>query len=141
MTAKQGIKFMTRTLASLSGAIALLALAACGGPPVEQDSAERVVARPPAQLCAKAKEAVGTLTKSGALVLDAPAEGTISEQVWLGMGTARQDQFAQLLAFNAACAADQPTAEQQIMLRGDTGVVLTNRIVETSPDTASLLAD
>ncbi len=132
---------MTRTLASWGGAIALLTLAACGGPPAEEESAARTVAPPPAKLCAKAKEAVETLTQSGALVLDAPAEGTISEQVWLGMGAAGQDQFAQLLAFNAACAADQPAAEQQIMLRGDTGLVLTNRIVEISPDAADLLAD
>lgn len=129
-----------RTLASLGGALALLALAACGGETAPQETA-RTVAPPPAKLCAKAKEAVATLTKSGALVLDGPAEGTISEQIWLGMGAAGQDQFAQLLAFNAACASAAPTAEQQIMLRGESGMVLTNRIVETSPDAASLLAE
>ena len=118
----------------------LLLLSACevAGPPAEQ--------RPqgvklPESVCKKFREGLETLKKQAGIDVDEKGEATVTELGWFGMNPAQRDQFAQLLAFNAACRSGQPSAEQRVLVRSETGVVLMDRIVETKVDMSELLGD
>jgi hypothetical protein len=116
----------------------LLMLAACDGAPPPPEAP--LVPVPP-EACAKVKEALDTLQGHGALVYTDKGEATIDQQAWLTMGERAREQFAQALGFHAACSHPTPTAEQNIIVRSETGATLMERIIETQTDIGQLLKE
>ena len=119
-------------------ALALAALAACDEPAVPVgDSA--AFAPPPAQVCKEAEEGLAQLRDTAALDISKLPEATVEQGLWLRMGPDGREQFARLLAYGAACAADDPPPEQQVLIRNEFGAVLMDRIVQTGVDMSAAL--
>lgn len=122
-------------------AIALTAflLTGCGDAPAGSLPEEKAYAPPPRQVCAKTGEAIAQLKGRRGIELGAPGEAIVEEAVWLGMGEAGRDQFAQLLAHGVACGQKDPPSEQQVTVRSPYGAVLMQRVVQTGIDLSGAL--
>lgn len=121
-----------------SGTTALLCLvlSAC----FEAPTAQRKAARLPDQVCKQARQAIEKLGE-GAFQLTKPGEAVMPDQAWLELPPEARDQLAQLIGYDAACRASEPSLEQTVVIRSEVGRVITERTVETNPDLSTLLKD
>ena len=93
----------------------------------------------PDKMCQDAKTALDALRKAAAIEYNDQGEATIGQEVWLPMKPEQRDQLAVALAVNASCAAGQTSSDQRILIRGDSGMVLMDRIVSTTPNLMDLV--
>jgi hypothetical protein len=118
---------MTRPISN-AAVLLLLALAGC-----EPDSAERPLATAlPKEVCDQAQQALSGATRTGGVVLTSPIEALIAHEAWLQMPTDSRDALAQAMGISATCAGGTPKLQQEVVIRSETGIVLTRRVVETS---------
>jgi hypothetical protein len=106
-------------------------LAACGSQNVAQEP-NLPVARLPAQTCNQAKGGLEKLKESGGLTYTGQGEATLDEEAWMRLDEGAREQLVQLVAYDAACKAPVPPAEQSATVRNEAGRVLSQRVVETS---------
>jgi hypothetical protein len=106
----------------------LIVLPACEPEPAPP----RVASALPGKVCADARAAVKAAAESNALILNSPVEAMIMHEAWLGMPQAHRDALAQAMGIAATCAEGRPRLEQEVVIRSDTGIVLSRRVVETS---------
>lgn len=99
------------------------------------------VARLPAQVCSQARDGLEKLKESGGLTYSGQGEATLEEEAWLRLDGPARDQLVQLLAYDAACKAAVPPAEQTATVRNETGRVLAERVVETSADLSGMVQE
>ena len=121
----------------LSPLLLLATLAACDG----QHAAEEPklpVARLPAQTCNQARDGLEKLKESGGLTYNGGGEATLEEEAWMRLDERAREQLVQLVAYDAACKAPVPPAEQSATVRNEAGRVLSQRVVETSADLSGL---
>jgi hypothetical protein len=110
-------------------ALAIL-VALCG---CEPDVPQRPVASAlPKKVCDEAREAMTGATKTGGLILDSPVEGIIAHEAWLPMPEDHRDALTRTMGIAATCAEGIPRLEQEVVIRSETGMVLTRRVVQTS---------
>ena len=93
--------------------------------------------RLPKEVCDQVTAGMEKLKQSGVDQVK-PGEITMVEQAWLELPAAQRDQMVQLIAFDAACRADQPSAEQTVVVRSEYGRPMAQRIVTTSADLSDL---
>ena len=120
------------------GAILLsaLLLAACD---VAGEQAKPRAPEPlPQEVCAKAKEAIDTAVRGGALTLNTPTDAVIPQEAWLQMKPAGRDSLLTAMALAATCAG-APRLEQEVTVHSETGTVLGRRVVQTSYSVADAL--
>jgi hypothetical protein len=110
---------------ALVATIALLAGCDQAAPP-------KVATALPKKVCEDAQAAVTQATKSGAVVVNSPVEVMIAQESWLPMPEAQRDGLTRALGIAATCAGGVPKLEQEVVVRSDTGMVLTRRIIQTS---------
>jgi len=119
----------------------LLLLAACGSQPrsgQESEEASAVpAAPPPPELCEQARKALVELGAKGAIDYDDRGGATVPQEIWMGMGE-KHGAFAQMLALHAACAHPDGSAERQVVIRNESGVVLLENTVPTNIGIGSL---
>lgn len=113
------------------GIAAITLLLSCDGAAPRQSAAGMPL---PQARCAEAKTALDALTGAGRLELAASGEATVEEAVWLQLGGSEKDSLAGALAIQAACAAEQPPVEQQVVIRSEYGDVLLRRVVPVSAE-------
>ena len=111
---------------SLIGALALLTACDPVAPP------KPVATALPAQVCKEAQAAVAEATKSSAIVLSTPLEATMAHESWLPMPEAQRDGLTRAIGIAATCAEGTPKLEQEVVIRSETGMILTRRVVATS---------
>jgi hypothetical protein len=70
--------------------------------------------------------------KGNAIILSSPVEATIAQETWLPISEAQRDGLTRAMAIAAVCAEGTPKLEQEIVIRSETGMILTRRIVQTS---------
>ena len=119
------------TIRHLSPFLLLASLAACDG----QNAAEEPklpVARLPAQTCNQAQAGLEKLKESGGLTYTGQGEATLDEEAWMRLDERAREELVQLVAYDAACKAAVPPAEQSATVRNEAGRVLSQRVVETS---------
>ncbi len=92
--------------------------------------------RPPAtalpkKICDDAQAAMKEATKSGALILNSPVEAMISQEAWLPLPEAQRDGLTRAMGVAATCAGG-PQHQQEVVIRSETGTILTRRTIETS---------
>lgn len=117
---------------------AALLASACWQQPAEQPD-QRALAPLPKGVCDKARAALADLKGKVGLEITAPAQAIVEQDVWLTLGTNGRHQLAQLLAFDAACAAEAAPREQEVTIHNQFGTVLTRRVVETGVDMSQFL--
>ena len=125
---------------SFSPLLLLAALAACDG----QNAAEEPklpVARLPAQTCNLAQAGLEKLKESGGLTYTGEGEATLEEEAWMRLDERAREQLVQLVAYDAACKAAVPPAEQSAIVRNEAGRVLSQRVVDTSADLSGLVGE
>jgi hypothetical protein len=98
----------------------------------EPEPPQRVASALPRQICDQAQEAVAGATKTGALILKSPVEGVVAHEAWLPMREPDRDGLTRAMGVAATCAEGTPRLQQEVVIRSETGLVLTRRIVETS---------
>lgn len=86
----------------------------------------------PKKICDDAKAAVNEATKGGAVILNSPVEAVISQEAWLPLPEAQRDGLTRAMGIAATCAGGTPRHEQEVVIRSETGTVLTRRVIETS---------
>ena len=118
-------------------AVAAALLAGCQ----QQPEAPPPAARLPAKVCDNARQGLERLSGTGTFEYKANGEATIDQATWLSLSPHDRDQLGQVLAFHAACGADEPPREQIVTIRSEYGMVLTRRVVETSADLSRILQD
>jgi hypothetical protein len=110
----------------------VLLLAACGSQPGSSGQASNAqsgqaggipAAAPPAQLCEQARKILEQLGAKGAIDYDDQGTATVPQEIWMGMAE-QHSQFAQTLALHAACAHPDGSAERNVVIRNESGVVL-----------------
>ena len=115
----------------LSPVLLLASLGACD----RQNAAEEPklpVARLPAQTCNQAREGLEKLKDSGGLTYTGQGDATLDEETWMRLDERAREQLVELVAYDAACKAPVPPAEQSATVRNDAGRVLSQRVVETN---------
>ncbi len=117
--------------------VALLAASACQAQP----EPEVPVARLPDEVCSQVRGEVARQKAAGGLQFKPGAEATIEEAAWLQMSQTTRDQILRLVAFDAACASEQPSAEQTATIRSEYGRVLAQQVVTTSADITTVLGE
>ncbi len=120
-----------------SAALAVLTLSACEEAPRPTGP----IARPPAELCAQARESLEKISAGGMFEYNQAGEATIEEAAWLPMNGGQREALGQALAFHAACSAKEQTRERTIVIRNEGGRVLTQRVVETAVDISKALEE
>jgi hypothetical protein len=80
----------------------------------------------------EAQTAVTQATKGNAIILSSPVEAMIAQESWLPMPEAQRDGLTRAMAIAAVCAEGIPKHEQEIVIRSESGMVLTRRTVQTS---------
>jgi len=88
----------------------------------------------PEKACAEAAQSLKTLAQSGAVEPDGLGNATIETALWLQMDADSKDSFASALALAAACKADVPPLEQQVVITSEWGDVLMRRVVQVSTE-------
>jgi hypothetical protein len=117
----------------------LILLAACGSKPQAQPDAK---APPlPSQLCDQTRDGLEKLRVKGALDYDEGGAATIPQAAWMTMGSAEHGSLAQMLAFHAACAQPDGSAQRHVLIRNESGVVLMESDVSTKFGLGSLEED
>ncbi len=119
--------------------LALVLLAACGDQPAGQQPDQRVMAPLPKAVCDKARAALAQLKGRVGMEITGPAQAIVEQDIWLNLGIGGRDQLAQLLAFDAACAAPAAPPEQEVTVQNQFGTVLMRRVVETGVDMSQFL--
>jgi len=109
-----------------------LATAACGDL-AETNPDAPVAARLPPAICARTAAELKKLAEGG-LQVGPKGEARLEEAAWLVIPQAQRDQLMQLLAFDAACAAPEPSLEQTATVRNEVGRVLAQQVVSTTAD-------
>jgi hypothetical protein len=132
---------MTRSAWAGAAALILSALAGCGQQPSSEANDSAGLMPLPEKVCNDARQGLEKIGKSGGLEYSDKGEATIGEDAWLRLPENAREQIAQLLAFHAACAAEQPPREQSVVIRSEFGRVLTQRVVETGADLSGLLEE
>ena len=112
----------------------LLALAAACDPAPPPPAATEQSRPLPPEVCAQVREGLDKLKGQGAAEIDDKGNVLIEEQVWMAMPPATRDQLIRLVAFHAACALPEGATEQEVIVRGESGQVLSRRTIETSID-------
>lgn len=95
----------------------------------------------PAEACQQVKSALEKVSEGGAFDYTDGGEATMEQAAWLQLEAAQKEQLEKLLALHKACGSKKPAREQEIVIRNETGMVVTQRIVETSPDLSGLVGD
>jgi hypothetical protein len=132
---------MVDTFTTRLGLIAgVLVLAACDSAP-EQPAGAATLASLPPNLCARAKEELQRIAKTAVFEHEGKGHATIDETIWLQFGKSGQDQLAQTMAIDAACASSPVPREQQVVIRGTDGRTLMSRIIEVAPDLGDFLEE
>jgi len=98
------------------------------------------VSAPPAQLCAKAADALKQIGAKGAIDYDDQGSATIPQDLWMAMGD-KHASFAQTLALHAACTHPDGKAERKVVIRNESGVILMEAMVPTTVDLGTLGAE
>lgn len=117
-------------------ALLCLVLSACFDVPSTPKKAMRL----PDQVCSQVREAIEKLDE-GTFQLTKPGEAVMPDQAWLELPPEARNQLAQLIGYDAACRASEPSLEQTVVIRSEVGRVITERTVETNPDLSTLLKD
>lgn len=115
----------------------LIFLASCNEPEALPEMT-REVSPPPAQLCEQARQGLSEVRNQGGLVTTA-GENVMEQQTWLQIGPQQQEQLVQALAVEQACASDEGTAEQEVVIRNEGGMVIVRRTVSLTADAGSFL--
>jgi hypothetical protein len=110
----------------------LLLLAACSSEPEADPADDMPGAPPPPQLCEQSRKALEAIGAKAGIDYDDRGEGIVAQEAWLRMQAAQRSQFAQLLAFHAACAHPDGAGERRIVIRNEWGNVVVERIVPTA---------
>jgi hypothetical protein len=125
---------MVRVRSQAVAAGALLALlAGCDFAP-EPPEAPPMLGQLPKALCAQAAESLAKAGAGGGFEHDGRGAATITEDAWIVMGAAGQDNLTRTLAVDAACKAGTVPREQQVFVRSEEGRTLSSRIVEIAPN-------
>ena len=82
----------------------------------------------------KANKALVQLKAKSAIDYDGKGEAVIMQDAWMRMSASEHSQLARLLAFNAACASPDGTAERQVRIRNETGTILLENMVPITVD-------
>jgi hypothetical protein len=106
----------------------LLLLPACEAEPQQRPAPTAL----PKKICDDAQAAVDQATKSGALVLTSPVEAMIAQESWLPIPEAQRDGLTRAMGIVATCKGGAPKHEQEVVIRNETGMILTRRIIPTS---------
>jgi hypothetical protein len=131
---------MFNSIGARFGAVgALVLLASCNAP--EEPAATPTLASLPPEVCARAGQELQRLAGTAVFEPGAKGSGTIEEAAWLQLGKGGQDQLAQTLALDAACAASEMPREQQIVIRAADGRTLMSRVIEIVPDLGDFLEE
>ncbi len=109
-----------------------VALAGCGDL-AGSDPDVPIAARLPASICARTAAELKKLADGG-LQVGPKGEARLEEAAWLAIPQAQRDQLLQLLAFDAACAAPEPSLEQTATVRNEVGRILAQQVVTTTAD-------
>ena len=109
-------------------AVILASLSGCEPQPEEAPVAVAL----PKEVCDQAQEALKGASQTGGVVLSSPVEGMIAHEVWLRMSPESRDGLAQAMGIAATCGEGAPRLQQEVVIRSETGMVLTRRFVETS---------
>jgi hypothetical protein len=126
------------SISRISPLLLIIGLAACGQGGADQNALVPV-ARLPDQLCQQATQGMEQLKQSGGFVSSTPGEATLDEEVWMRMDEGQREQMLKLVAYDAACKAEEPAREQSAVIRSEYGRVLSERVVETSADLSQIL--
>ena len=127
---------MSLRLSTIAGATALL-LAGC----YEAPPTPKTTARLPEEVCKQAREGLEKLSEGSPFELLKPGEAMMPDQAWLELVPEARNQLAQLIGYDAACRASEASAEQTVVIRSETGRLITQRVVPTSADLSTLLKD
>ena len=128
------------TFRRYSPLLLLASLAACDGQNAMEEP-KLPVARLPAQTCNQAQVGLEKLKGSGGLTYDGQGEATLDEEAWMRLDERAREQLVQLVAYDAACKAKVPPAEQSATVRNEVGRVLSQRVVETSANLPGLIGE
>ena len=128
------------TFRHYSPLLLLAALAACDSQSALEEP-KLPVARLPAQTCNQAQAGLEKLKQSGGLTYNGQGEATLDEEAWMRLDERAREQLMQLVAYDAACKAAVPPAEQSATVRNEAGRVLSQRVVETSANLPGLIGE
>ena len=122
--------------AGVAGLAALL-LAGCEEQPelVVNTSA---AAKPPEQACTQVRQGIETLRADAGLETDGKGGATIMEEAWLKLDPGAKEQMIQLVGYDAACRAAEPSSEQNVTIRSEYGRPMVQQVVETGTDFSRL---
>ena len=109
-----------------------LALAACRAEPPPEP--EREARRPPEPACERARASLQRRSRDGTFLFEENGTAMIDRNDWLRLDEGGRDRLVERLAVVVGCAAATPQREVEIVIRGETGDVLTRRRVVPSTD-------
>jgi hypothetical protein len=120
------------------GSIALAAmLAGCDQEPELTVNAAGPM-KPPEQVCAQARQAMEKLESEAGLQSDGKGGATIMEEAWLRLDPRAKEQMIELVGYDSACRASQPSREQNVTIRSEYGRPMVQQVVETGTDFSRL---
>ena len=110
----------------------LVALPACRAEPPAPP--EREARRPPEPACDSARASLTRRSRDGTVLFEENGAAMVGREDWIRMSEASRDQLIERLAVLAGCTAATPQREVEIVVRSETGDVLTRRHVVPSTD-------
>ena len=94
--------------------------------------------KPPEQVCAQARQAMEKLDSEAGLQSDGKGGATIMEEAWLKLDGGAKEQMIQLVGYDAACRAAEPSREQNVTIRSEYGRPMVQQVVEIGTDFSRL---
>jgi hypothetical protein len=116
-------------------ALLALPLAGCGEAPKPPEASSGPL---PAQVCTEVGKALDSLRNQAGVEFDDKGAAMVEQAAWLAMAPEQRDSLVRALAFRAACSAGRQNDEQQVTIRNEEGMVVTQRIVSTRVDMTRL---
>ena len=119
----------------------LLSLSGCFDDPADDVQASQTGEPPAPQLCQQFRASLEAMSGKGALDYQDDGSAVVDERMWMGLQPDGRDKIGQMLAFHAACAAKQSSADQRVIIRNQFGGVITRRTIDTRMNMMSMMGE
>ena len=109
-------------------------LAACQAEPPAAEPERKAIRRPPQPACEQAQRDLSRRERDGEFLFEENGEAMVGGRSWMRLDESYRNEIIETLAVVAACNAEVPQPEVEVVIRDEVGVVLKSAQVEPRTD-------